>query len=200
MIEYIKGSVAEISPACVVLEAAGVGYEIFVSLNTYTAVQQKKEAKLFIYESIREDAHILYGFATKSERQLFVLLTGVSGIGAQTARTVLSAFTTAELATIIREENVAMLKSVKGIGPKAASRIVLDLKDKISLDLGMEGSAAGAANALSTEALAVAKEAVAALTTLGYSPAPTQKVVSQILKDNPAASVELVIKQALKML
>lgn len=196
MIEYIRGTVTELTPTQAVIEAGGVGYGLSVSLNTYSAIQGKKEAKLYVYEAIREDAHLLFGFAQKAERDLFLLLIGVSGIGGQMARMILSAFTPAELAAIISEENVRLLKSVKGIGPKVAQRIIVDLKDKKFGELGITG-AAGAAAFASGE---VVDEAVAALTMLGFSPAPAQKVVREIVKAEPDIPVEKIIKQALKML
>lgn len=202
MIEYIRGQLDELTPTTAVVEAGGVGYQLFISLNTYSAIQGQQSTKLYAYEVIREDAHLLYGFATKSERELFTLLVSISGIGGQTARMILSAFTPAEFGNIVRGENVNMLKSVKGIGPKAAQRIIVELKDKISLDFDTAGggSAEGVAqdaNALSRERV---EEAVAALTMLGFPPAPSQKTVLQILKATPDATVEQIIKQALKML
>ena len=127
MIEYIRGIVDELAPTQVVLEAAGVGYALGISLNTYTAIQGKQQVRLFVYEYIREDAWQLYGFATRAERELFLLLINVQGVGCQTARMILSAFTPADLAGIVQAEDVRTLKSVKGIGPKAAGRIVMDL-------------------------------------------------------------------------
>ena len=141
MIEYIKGTVDEITPTKAILEASGIGYALNISLNTYTAIQNKKEAKLYVYEVIREDAYLLFGFATRIERDLFELLLGVSGIGGQTARMVLSAFTPADLANIVQTEDVRSLKGVKGIGPKAAQRIIVDLKDKGGSFIGTSGSA-----------------------------------------------------------
>lgn len=202
MIEYIKGLVDELTPTQAVIEAGGVGYGLFISLNTYSAVQGKREAKLYVYEAIREDAHLLYGFAQRAERELFLLLISVSGIGGQTARMVLSAFTPAELAAIIRDENVQMLKSVKGIGPKAAQRIIVELKDKISLDTGLaaDGKDAGGTGAAGMASREAVDEAVAALTMLGFPPAPAQKAVLQIVKAEPGIPVEQIIKRALKML
>lgn len=201
MIEYIRGTVTELTPTQAVIEAAGVGYGLSVSLNTYSAIQGKKEAKLYVYEAIREDAHLLFGFAQKAERDLFLLLIGVSGIGGQMARMILSAFTPAELAAIISEENVRLLKSVKGIGPKVAQRIIVDLKDKKFGELGITGAAgADAGGAAAFASGEVVDEAVAALTMLGFSPAPAQKVVREIVKAEPDIPVEKIIKQALKML
>ena len=201
MIEYIKGNLDELTPTAAIVEACGVGYQLFISLNTYSAIQGKTETKLYAYEAIREDAHLLYGFATKAERELFLLLISVSGIGGQTARMILSAFTPSELANVIREENVRMLKSVKGIGPKAAQRIIVDLKDKITLAMG-DGGEGGEAptSAISMASRETVDEAVAALTMLGFPPAPTHKVVMQIVKNDATLAVEQIIKMALKML
>lgn len=198
MIDYIKGEVAELTPTYAVLETGGVGYSLFVSLNTYAAIRQKKQVKLYVYESIREDAYLLYGFINRQERELFVLLLTVSGVGASTARTILSAYSPAELVHIISTENTNFLKSVKGIGIKTAQRIIVDLKDKV-VRLGVsaeEGGVSGTA-ALGT---AVQEEAVQALTMLGFAAAASQKVVLAILKEDPAAPVEQVIKLALKRL
>lgn len=140
MIDYIRGELAELTPTYAVIEACGVGYQLFISLNTYTAIQNKKEAKLFAYEAIREDAHQLYGFSTQRERELFLLLLSVSGIGGQTARMVLSAFTTQELVNVISSGDDRTLRGVKGIGPKAAARIIVELKDKVAT-LGITGAA-----------------------------------------------------------
>ncbi len=201
MIEYIRGTLDELTPTVAVVEAAGVGYQLIISLNTYSAIQGKGQVRLFAYEVIREDAHLLYGFATKAERELFELLISVSGVGGQTARVMLSAFTPAELGHIIREGDDRMLKSVKGIGPKAAQRIIVELRDKISLDFGQgSGGGAAAAEAPAATPRAVVDEAVAALTMLGFPPAACQKVVLKIVKDVPAMAVEQLIKQALKML
>lgn len=200
MIEYIKGALDELTPTFAIVEAAGVGYQLIISLNTYSAIQGKREVRLYAYEVIREDAHLLYGFASKAERELFTLLVSVSGIGGQTARMILSAFTPAELAGIIREENVRALKSVKGIGPKAAQRIIVDLKDKISLDTGTETGMPAGNDAGTAASREVVDEAVAALTMLGFPPAPSQRTVLQIVRNEPSLPVEMIIKQALKML
>lgn len=201
MIEYIRGILDELSPTSAIVEAGGVGYEMLISLNTYTALQGKREVRLFAYEVIREDAHLLYGFATKSERQLFDLLIGISGIGGQTARMVLSAFTPSEFADIIRSEDVKMIKSVKGIGPKAAQRIVVELKEKMALDFGTaDATTQKTGETLTSASRERMEEAVAALTMLGFPPAAGSKVVRQIVKDQPNCPVEQIIKQALKLL
>ena len=199
MIEYVRGIVDELTPTQAVLEAAGVGYALGITLNTYTALQGKSQARLYVYESIREDAYQLYGFFTRDERAFFQLLIDVQGVGPQTARMVLSAFTPVELKNIVLAEDVRMLKSVKGIGPKAAARIVMDLKDKVVALAGNESGGSGKDEAVAT-APAVVEEAVQALAVLGFSPAPTHKVVMQIVKDEPALKVEQIIKKALKML
>lgn len=198
MIEYIKGELTEITPAMAVVECNGLGYGINVSLNTYTTIQGKKEVKLYIYEAIREDAYVLYGFASKQERELFLLLISVSGIGGNTARMILSALTPSELCNVISSGNDKLLKTVKGIGLKTAQRIIVDLKDKIATtDMGASATISSVATAANTE---IYEEAVAALTMLGFAQAPSQKVVSAILKEEPEAAVEKVIKLALKRL
>lgn len=198
MIEYIKGELTEITPAMAVVECNGLGYGINVSLNTYSAIQGKKEVKLYIYEAIREDAYVLYGFASKQERELFLLLISVSGIGGNTARMILSALTPSELCNVISSGNDKLLKTVKGIGLKTAQRIIVDLKDKIATtDMGASATISSVAITANTE---IYEEAVAALTMLGFAQAPSQKVVSAILKEEPEAAVEKVIKLALKRL
>lgn len=199
MIDYIKGELAELTPAMAVVEAAGVGYAMNISLNCYSAIQGKKEVKLYVYESIREDAHVLFGFASKKEREMFLLLITVSGVGPNTARMVLSSMSPAELCNSISTGNERMIKTIKGIGLKTAQRIIVDLRDKIvSLGIAEEIPAGGSVeNPVDNR---VKEEAVSALTMLGFSPAPSQKVVMQILKDNPTAAVEQVIKMALKMI
>ncbi len=197
MIEYLRGEIAELTPATAVIECCGVGYETNITLNTYSALQGKKDAKLFIYEVIREDAHQLFGFSNRQERELFLLLISVSGIGGNTARTILSAFTISELCEAIATGNEAAIKSVKGIGLKTAQRIIVDLKDKIK---GIGGDFTGAA----TTAVAVNNDvidgAVSALVMLGFPTAATNKVVQAIVKSEPQATIEQVIKLALKQL
>lgn len=199
MIEYIKGKLDEATPALAVVDCNGVGYGINISLNTYSAIQGKKDIKLYIYEAIREDAYVLYGFATKEERELFLLLISVSGIGGNTARMILSALSPSELCNVISSGNEKLLKTVKGIGLRTAQRIIVDLKDKIAtvnmpVVGGMGTSAIAAANS------EIYEEAVAALTMLGFAAAPSQKVTNAILQEEPDAPVERVIKLALKRL
>ena len=198
MIEYLRGELAEITPALAVIDCNGVGYGIHISLNTYSAIQGKKSVKLYIYEAIREDAHVLFGFSTKQERELFLLLISVSGIGGNTARMILSALSPAELCNVISSGNEKLLKGVKGIGLKTAQRIIVDLKDKIAAT-GME-TVSGSVATLSPANTEVHDEAIAALTMLGFAQAPSQKVVTTILKEEPGLTVEKVIKLALKRL
>lgn len=193
MIEYIKGNITEITPAMAVLECNGVGYGINISLNTYSAIQNLSSCKLYIYEAIREDAYILYGFAGKQERELFLLLISVSGIGGNTARMILSSLTVSEICNVISSENVNMLKTVKGIGLKTAQRVIVELKDKIKIT-GIETTSQPLQNP------EIQDEAVSALTMLGFNAAASQKVVVAILKEQPDAPVEQVIKLALKKL
>ena len=200
MIEYVRGELAELTPAYAVVEAHGVGYGLSISRNTYIGIQNKKEVKLYVVESIREDAYALFGFSTKQEREMFLLLITVSGVGANTARMILSAMSPAELCNVISSGNEKMLKTVKGIGLRTAQRIIVDLRDKIAVEgIADQMPAAGvaAASAMNNE---VRDEAIGALTMLGFSPAPSAKVVSAILTDNPQLPVEQVVKLALKQI
>ena len=198
MIEYVSGRLEELTPTMAVVDCNGVGYGLNISLGTYSAVQGKRDVKLFVYEVIREDAYTLWGFATRSERELFLQLTSVSGIGAAMARMILSAFSPGELVDVISTGNDRALKSVKGIGPKAAQRVIVDLRDKIlALDISPATASSSAATNINTE---VQQEAVAALTMLGFSPAPSAKVVGKLLTEEPDMAVEQLIKKALKML
>ena len=199
MIEYIKGELTELTPALATVEAAGVGYGLNISLNTYSAIQGKKEVKLYVYEAIREDAHQLFGFSNKKERELFELLISVSGVGANTARMVLSSMSVSELCSAISTGNERVIKSIKGIGLKTAQRIIVDLRDKIvALGIADEIPAGGTMTAPVDNQ--VKDEAVSALTMLGFAPAPTQKVVVQILQEQPELPVEQVVKLALKQI
>ena len=200
MIEYIKGELTEVTPAYAVVEAHGVGYGMNISLNTYSGIQNKKDVKLYVFESIREDAHVLFGFANRQEREMFLLLITVSGVGANTARMILSAMSPAELCNVITTGNEKLLKTVKGIGLRTAQRIIVDLKDKIATaDFGgaMPAGTAAPAMAVNKE---VHDEAIGALTMLGFAPAPSAKVVSAILSENPQMPVEQVVKLALKQI
>lgn len=200
MIEYVKGELAELTPAYAVVETSGVGYGLNITLNTYTAIQGKKEVRLYVFESIREDSYTLYGFASKDERRMFLLLITVSGVGANTARMILSEMTPAELCGVISSGNEKMLKMVKGIGLRTAQRIIVDLKDKIA-DFDIVGEIpadkGGASSHVNKE---VKDEAVGALTMLGFAPAPSAKVVVAILTEQPSLPVEQVVKLALKQI
>jgi Holliday junction DNA helicase RuvA len=199
MIEYIKGELTELTPALATVEAAGVGYGLNISLNTYSAIQGKKEVRLYVYEAIREDAYVLYGFVNKKEREMFELLISVSGVGPNTARMMLSSMSVSELCGAISTGNERIVKGIKGIGKMTAQRIIVDLRDKIvALGIADEIPAGGTIAAPINNA--VRDEAVAALTMLGFSPAPTQKVVVAILQEQPDAPVEQVVKLALKQI
>ncbi len=203
MIDYVKGELAELTPAQAIVEAYGVGYALNISLNTYEAIQGKQNVKLFVHEALvtggRDDSYTFFGFASKQERDLYRLLITVSGVGANTARMILSSASPSELCNAISTSNERVLKSVKGIGLKTAQRIIVDLKDKIlSLGIAQEVSAGTAAD--STIPVDVRDEAVAALTMLGFSPAPTAKVVTAILTDDATLPVEQVVKLALKQI
>jgi Holliday junction DNA helicase RuvA len=195
MLDYIKGEITELTPASVVMETGNLGYIANISLNTYSALNGLKECKLYLYEAIREDAHQLFGFIDKRERELFLLLISVSGIGANTARMILSSLAVYELESIISMGNASALKTVKGIGSKTAERIIIDLKDKVKpSEIPQTKISTVPVNS------ETAKEAVSALVMLGFNQPASQKTVSKIVKDNPAISVEQIIKNALKML
>ena len=196
MIDYIKGEVAELTPAGVTIECAGIGYQMQISLNTYGVINGQPTAKLYVYESIREDAHVLFGFSDKHERELFQHLISVSGVGPSTARVILSSLSSKELESVIASENATVLQSVKGIGAKTAQRIIVDLKDKIkytdesgTLQLPTKADLSGTGHS-----------AVAALVMLGFVQTASQKVVSKIIREDPSLPVEGVIKEALKRL
>ena len=198
MIEYIQGKIDSADPQQAVIDVGGIGYRLAISQSTYAAISGKEQVRLYAHEVVREDARTLYGFASRRERDLFLLLIGVSGIGGGTARLILSALSPDDLIHIIRREDAALLKRVKGIGPKAAARIIVDLKDKVLLlETGGEPSTA---TDTAAHAAAGAEEAMAALTMLGFPPAACQKIVRQILTEQPTLPVEQIIKLALKML
>jgi len=194
MIDYIKGEICELTPTSVCLDNSGIGYYVHISLNTYSALTGKKDTMVYIHEIIREDAHLLFGFIDKCEREIFRHLISVSGIGANTARMMLSSMTPQELVSIITSGNSDALKSVKGIGLKTAQRVIVDLKDKIKIE-GTE---------LIPTPLTISnqtgEEAVAALVMLGFAQQASQKAVQKIQKESPDCTVENIIKIALKML
>ena len=196
MIEYIKGEIEELSPTQLIMECNGIGYELSISLTTYSAFNGRKEGKIYVYEVIREDAHLLFGFATREERELFLLLTSVSGVGPNTARMILSSLPPSELINVIASGDDVSLTSVKGIGSKTAQRIVVDLRNKVKTaeNIGEKNKSIPGGRSETAEG------AISALTMLGFQKAASQKTVDSILKKSPAASVEQVIKDALKML
>ncbi|MBF1556338.1 Holliday junction branch migration protein RuvA [Segatella salivae] len=204
MIEYIKGQLAELTPALAVVEAAGVGYALNISLTTYSGIQGKKEVKLYVHEALttggRDDSFTLFGFVNKQERELYRLLITVSGVGANTARMMLSSMNPTELCNAIANGDERMIKTVKGIGLKTAQRIIVDLRDKIMASGIANELHVGGEKAESTLNNAVKEEAVAALTMLGFSPASIAKVVVSILQKQADLPVEQVVKEALKLL
>lgn len=194
MYDYIKGNVAELTPTYVVLDNHGVGYMINISLNSFNALQHQEDVvKVYVYEAIREDAHLLYGFTERRERELFLLLISVSGVGANTARMILSSLTPSDLEQTIASENVGILKSVKGIGAKTAERIIVDLKDniKLSTDTLLDKSQ------VTSE---VFDEAMSALVMLGFTKQMSQKALKKLFTAEPTITVEQAIKKALKMM
>lgn len=191
MFEYIKGEISELKPTAAVIETGQIGFTLNISLNTYAKIEGQSSAKLFIHEVIREDAFTLYGFAEKEERDIFLLLISVSGVGANTARTILSSFSVTELEAIICSGNVNQLKGVKGIGLKTAQRIIVDLKDKVGKSESDELFLSENNNR---------EEALTALTVLGFLRSNSEKVLDKILIESPALPLEKLIKEALKRL
>ena len=191
MYEFISGKLVELSPAYAVIEAGGIGYQINISLNTFALLEGKSEATLYLHLVVREDAHLLYGFVAKEERELFRHLISVSGVGANTARVILSSLSPTEITQAIAQGDVNLLKQIKGIGLKTAQRIVVDLKDKIA-----KGSAEQEIFAQSNNT--IREEALSALVMLGFTKAVAEKTISQILKNSPNQTVEGIIKDALK--
>jgi Holliday junction DNA helicase RuvA len=196
MIDYIKGEIVELTPAMVVVETGGIGYSVNINLPTFSILGEQKHTKIYIYEVIREDAHLLYGFMNQSERQLFLLLISVSGIGANTARMIMSSYSAQEIQEMIATSNVTALNAIKGIGTKTAQRIIVDLKDKIMKVAGMDANSISALSQNNP----IKEEAVSALVMLGFAANGSQKAVDQILKKEPTLKVEQLIKLALKMM
>ena len=195
MIDYIKGKIVEITPTDLVLECHDIGYRILISLQTYEGLHEKTEVTTYIHHYLREDEELYYGFYTKDERELFRLLIGVSGIGASTARMMLSSLTSDEIRNAILAEDLNKIKSIKGIGTKSAQRLILELKDKVYKG---EGSDKGVL--FSPSSNPAADEATTALVMLGFTKANVNKAVSSVLKEVPGASLEEIIKLSLKRL
>lgn len=195
MIDYIKGNITELTPTEVILECYGIGYRILISLQTYEGLNGKSDTKVYIHHYIREDEELYYGFFTKDERELFRLLIGVSGIGASTARMMLSSLTAEEIRNAILAEDLNKIKSIKGIGTKSAQRLILELKDKVSKGEGAESNVL-----FSPSSNPAADEATTALVMLGFTKANVNKAVSSVIKEKPGASLEEIIKLSLKRL
>lgn len=196
MIDYIKGRIVELNPSEMTVETFGIGYRILISLQTFSYFENKADATVFIHHYLREDEELFYGFGTKEERELFRLLIGVSGIGAATARMMLSSLSSEEIRNAIIAEDIARIKSIKGIGLKSAQRLILELKDKIIKGSGNTGIVSLTGKAGNP----IAEEAVTALVLLGFTKANVQKTISALLKENPQTSLENLIKTALKKL
>lgn len=195
MIDYIKGKLIEITPTDIVLECYGIGYKILISLQTYEQLHTAENTTVYIHHYIREDEELYYGFGTKDERELFRLLIGVSGIGASTARMMLSSLTSEEIRNAIIAEDLNKIKSIKGIGTKSAQRLILELKDKV-----LKGGGSDTAALFNTSSNTATDEAVTALVMLGFTKANVNKAVAAVLKEKPTASLEEIIKLSLKRL
>lgn len=193
MITQLAGQLIEKNPTNIIVDCGGVGYFVNISLHTFGLIKNEERVKIFTHLQVREDAHTLFGFAEKAEREVFRLLIGVSGIGASTARTMLSSLTPQQVTEAISQGDVATIQSVKGIGLKTAQRVIIDLKDKILNVIGLD-------EVLPSQGNTQKEEALSALETLGYTRKQSDKVVAGILKTDPEASVETIIKQALKKL
>ena len=195
MIDYIKGQITSLTPTEVILETYGIGYRILISLQTYEDLNGKKDATVYIHHYLREDEELYYGFASRDERELFRLLISVSGIGASTARMMLSSMSSEEIRNAIIAEDINKIKSIKGIGLKSAQRLLLELKDKV-----VKGGGSDTPALFSSASNTHTDEAVTALVMLGFTKANVTKAVTAVLKENPAASLEEIIKQSLKRL
>jgi Holliday junction DNA helicase RuvA len=194
MYEYVKGPIAELTPAYVVIDCGGVGYNVNISLQTYSSFEGKKEILVYLHQVVREDAHLLFGFASKDERELFRMLISVSGVGANTARVILSSMSAAEIQKAIMQADINALKQIKGIGLKTAQRIVVDLKDKVA------GKDLGSGQLFASPNNTTRHEALSALVMLGFNKSAVEKVLDQLLKTDNSPSVEGLIKLALKQL
>ena len=194
MYEYIQGKLAELAPAYAVVETGGVGYLLHISLQTYSEIEGRSEVKLFTHFVVREDAQLFFGFSTKTERELFRQLISVSGVGGNTARMILSTYSPRELQSIITTENAVLLKNVKGLGLKTAQKIIVELSGKLT------GLAEGDTPAMPSAGGESLDEALSALVMLGFAKAPAEKALRGIMRDNPAVSVEDLVRMALKIL
>jgi len=197
MIDYVFGKVVEITPTDIVVDCHGIGFHASISLQTYSALEKKEEAKVYLHHVLREDEELFYGFADKDERSLFRLLIGVSGIGVGTARMMLSSLSSDEIREAIISEDVNKIKGIKGIGVKSAQRVILELKDKV---IKGEGSSDGIGALFTAPSSSIVEEATTALVMLGFTKANVTKVVNAIIKEQPTASIETIIKLALKKL
>lgn len=193
MIEYIKGTIIQITPAYLIMETAGIGYFVNISLNTFSKLEKKSDSRLLIHEIIREDAHQLFGFADPEERDIFRLLISVSGVGASTARMMLSSLSPADIEKAISGADTNLLKSVKGIGLKTAQRIIVDLKDKV-------GKVAAGGEIFSISDNTNRDEALSALIMLGFAKSAVSKVLDKIVREEKNMTVEAMIRRALKNL
>jgi holliday junction DNA helicase RuvA len=193
MYEYIKAEIAELTPTFVILESNGIGYHIHISLFSFSQLQGKSSCQIYLHQIIREDAHLLFGFTSIEERDIFRMLISVSGVGASTARMILSSMTPDELIGAISNARVDLLKAVKGIGAKSAERIIVDLKDKI-------GKTSDNLQLFKSTDNTIKKEALSALEILGFPRKHSEKVVEKLLSGNGSLAVEDLIKQALKLL
>ncbi len=191
MYEYLKGEIIELNPTYLVLENSGIGYFIHISVNTYSKLAEQKTCLVYIHQAIREDAHVFFGFADKKEREIFLQLISVSGIGANTARMMLSSLSPEEVKSAILQNNIALLKSIKGIGLKTAERIIVDLRDKV-------GKITDESEIVVTINNTIKDEALSALVMLGFPKAKIEKLLSDILKDHKSLSVEELVKESLK--
>lgn len=195
MIDYIKGKIIELTPTYTVIENNGIGYMIQISLQTFSALENKSDVTIYIHHYLREDEEQFYGFSSKDERGLFRLLIGVSGIGVSTAQMMLSSLSSDEIRNAIISEDINRIKSIKGIGLKTAQRLILELKDKI-----VKGGGSDSTPLFSAGSNAIIEEATTALVLLGFTKANVSKAISAVLKDEPSASLESIIKLALKKL
>lgn len=202
MFDYLRGLLAELTPTYAVIECGGVGYIVTISLQTYTALEGREEAMVYVHHVVREDAEILYGFADRAERDIFRLLIGVSGVGGGTARMILSTYTPSELSNIITSENAVLLKNVKGLGLKTAQKIIVEIKDKVVGLIGSSSSAVAQKDVLDNMSAGgeAYSEALQALSMLGFGKAASEKVLRKIVKENPHAEVEALIRLSLKQL